>query len=166
MLSVYYDKICVKFASHHLLLYVVYMCQKSLNFTCAFKCYQQKCKWLHFSWATLYVTYIIKLHIDNIDVYTFCRAYTLLELSLSIRSAWIKQIYIRDTRWEKKSDKVFFWLCVTFLCQTYSLPFSCRPISISPALTAPRPASNPPNVTLLVTKETYLLLWYLSYTAR
>ena len=30
------------------------MCQKSLNFTYAFKCCQQKCKWLHFSWATLY----------------------------------------------------------------------------------------------------------------
>ena len=30
-----------KFASHHLLLYVVYMCQKSLNFIYAFKCYQQ-----------------------------------------------------------------------------------------------------------------------------
>jgi len=45
-----------KFASYHLLLlYVVYMCQKSLNFTYAFKCYQQKCKWLHFSWATLYM---------------------------------------------------------------------------------------------------------------
>jgi len=27
---------------------------KSLNFTYAFKYYQQKCKWLHFSWATLY----------------------------------------------------------------------------------------------------------------
>jgi len=53
VLSVYYDKICTKFASHHLLLYVVYMCQKSLNFTYALKCYQQKCKWLHFSWATL-----------------------------------------------------------------------------------------------------------------
>ena len=39
MLSVYYDKICIKFASHHL--YVVYMYQKSLNFTYAFKCYQQ-----------------------------------------------------------------------------------------------------------------------------
>jgi len=45
VLSVYYDKICIKFASHHLLLYVVYMCQKSLNFTYAFKCYHQKCKW-------------------------------------------------------------------------------------------------------------------------
>jgi len=41
VLSVYYDKICIKFASHHLLLYVVYMRQKSLNFTSAFKCYQQ-----------------------------------------------------------------------------------------------------------------------------
>jgi len=40
VLSVYYDKICIKFTSHHLL-YVVYMCQKSLNFTHAFKCYQQ-----------------------------------------------------------------------------------------------------------------------------
>jgi len=27
VLSVYYDKICLKFASHHFLLYVVYMCQ-------------------------------------------------------------------------------------------------------------------------------------------
>ena len=37
------------------MLYVVYMYQKSLNFTYAFKCYQQKCQWLHFSWATLYI---------------------------------------------------------------------------------------------------------------
>ena len=54
VLSVHYEKNCIKFASHHLLLYVVYMCQKSLNFTYAFKCYQQKCKWFHFSWATMY----------------------------------------------------------------------------------------------------------------
>jgi len=39
-----WQKIFIKFASHHLLLYVVYMCQKSLNFTNAFKCYQRKCK--------------------------------------------------------------------------------------------------------------------------
>jgi len=32
------------------------MCQKSLNFTYAFKCHLQKCKWLHFSWATVYYT--------------------------------------------------------------------------------------------------------------
>ena len=47
VLSVYYDKICLKFVSHHFLLYVVYMCQKLLNllnFTYAFKCYHQKCK--------------------------------------------------------------------------------------------------------------------------
>jgi len=31
--SVYYDKICLKFALHHFLLYAVYICQKSLNFT-------------------------------------------------------------------------------------------------------------------------------------
>jgi len=35
-------------------LYVVYICQKSLNFTYAFKCYQQNCSWLHFTWTTLY----------------------------------------------------------------------------------------------------------------
>jgi len=28
VLNVYYDEICLKFASHQLLLYVVYMCQK------------------------------------------------------------------------------------------------------------------------------------------
>jgi len=31
-----------KFASH-ILFYAVYICQKSLNFVYAFKCYQQKC---------------------------------------------------------------------------------------------------------------------------
>jgi len=44
MLNVYYDKICLKFAPHHFLLYVVYVCQKSLNFTYAgyaSKCYQE-----------------------------------------------------------------------------------------------------------------------------
>jgi len=44
MLSAYYDKICLKFTSHHFLLYAVYICQKSLNFIYAFKCYLQKCK--------------------------------------------------------------------------------------------------------------------------
>jgi len=54
MLSVYYDKICIKFASHHLLLYVVYITElyvgtefsglhvpKIIEFIHAFKCYQQ-----------------------------------------------------------------------------------------------------------------------------
>jgi len=39
----------------HFLLYAVYICQKSLNFTYAFKCYQQNCSWLHFTWPTLYI---------------------------------------------------------------------------------------------------------------
>jgi len=38
----------------HFLLYAVYICQKSLNFTYAFKSYQQNCSWLHFMWTTLY----------------------------------------------------------------------------------------------------------------
>jgi len=38
----------------HFLLYAVYICQKSLNFTYAFKCYQQNCSWFHFTWPTLY----------------------------------------------------------------------------------------------------------------
>jgi len=37
-------KICLKFASHHFLLYAVYICQKSLNFIYAFKCYKQEYK--------------------------------------------------------------------------------------------------------------------------
>jgi len=40
----------------HFLLHAVYICQKSLNFTYAFKCYQQNCSWLHFTWTTLYIT--------------------------------------------------------------------------------------------------------------
>ena len=35
---VYYDKICIKFPSHHFFLYEVYICENSLNFTYAFKC--------------------------------------------------------------------------------------------------------------------------------
>ena len=36
-------------------MYAVYICQKSLNFVYAFKCYQQKyVSWPHFSWTTLY----------------------------------------------------------------------------------------------------------------
>jgi len=37
-------KFAQKFASHHFLLYAVYICQKSLNFIYAFKYYQQKCQ--------------------------------------------------------------------------------------------------------------------------
>jgi len=54
----YVCKICLKFAPHHFLLYAIYICQKSLNFTYAFKCYQQNIvglSWLHFNWATLYI---------------------------------------------------------------------------------------------------------------
>jgi len=51
-----YDEICLKFASHNFLLYVVYMCQKSLNFTYAFKCYHKNVSWPHFSWPTLYMS--------------------------------------------------------------------------------------------------------------
>ena len=65
--SVYYDKICIKFVSHHLLLYAVYICQKSLNFTYAFKCYQQNCSCLHFTWPTLYIqSMYIKCQHDTI----------------------------------------------------------------------------------------------------
>jgi len=47
--------IVIKFASHHFLLYIVYVCKKSFNFTYALKCYHQKCSWPHFSWPTLYI---------------------------------------------------------------------------------------------------------------
>jgi len=59
VLSVYYDKICLKFAPHHFLLYTVYICQKSFSVIYAFKCYQQiaiHVSWPHFSWPTLYIT--------------------------------------------------------------------------------------------------------------
>ena len=34
----------IKLAAYHLLLYVVYLCQKSQNFVYALICYKQKCK--------------------------------------------------------------------------------------------------------------------------
>jgi len=48
-------------------LYAVYICQKSLNFTYAFKCYQQNCNWLHFTWTTLYTVQKLALHFHQQD---------------------------------------------------------------------------------------------------
>ena len=39
-----YSFINIKLAAYHLLLYVVYLCQKSYNFVYALICYKQKCK--------------------------------------------------------------------------------------------------------------------------
>jgi len=39
-----YPFINIKLAAYHLLLYVVYVCQKSYNFVYALICYKQKCK--------------------------------------------------------------------------------------------------------------------------
>jgi len=44
----------IKFASHHLLLYVVYMVPKIIDFYLCIQMLPAKCKWLHFSWPTLY----------------------------------------------------------------------------------------------------------------
>jgi len=61
MLNVYYEKICLKFASHHLSLYAVYICQKSLNFTYMHSNVTSKIvSWLHFSWTTLYCPKVSK----------------------------------------------------------------------------------------------------------
>jgi len=45
--------VTTKLWSHHL--NVIYMCQKSLNFIHAFKCYKQKRKLSSFKWPTLYI---------------------------------------------------------------------------------------------------------------
>jgi len=47
----YYTFIYIKFASRHLLLYVVYTCRKSFNFIDAFDCYKQKCELAPFNLA-------------------------------------------------------------------------------------------------------------------
>jgi len=44
----------IKLALRHLLLYVVYICQKSSNFTDAFSCYKQNESWPRLIWPTLY----------------------------------------------------------------------------------------------------------------
>jgi len=52
----YYDKLCLKFASHDFLLYAVYICQKSLNFIYALQiAINAGLSWPHFNWPTLYV---------------------------------------------------------------------------------------------------------------
>ena len=61
-------------------------CQKSLNFTYALKCYQQKCKWLHFSWATLYWCLIFSLQ-NCFLCYVFLRIFTESQHSCAMPSA-------------------------------------------------------------------------------
>jgi len=46
-----YVFIKIKLASYHLLLYIVYICQKSCNSINAFVCYKQKCKLARFNLA-------------------------------------------------------------------------------------------------------------------
>jgi len=53
----YYAFIKMKLASRHLLLYVVYTCQKSFNFINVFANYKQKCKLANLICPTLYVTF-------------------------------------------------------------------------------------------------------------
>ena len=56
VLSVYYDKkICLKFAPHHFLLYVVYMCQNNWILPMHSNVTIKNVNWPHFSWPTLYV---------------------------------------------------------------------------------------------------------------
>ena len=56
MLSVYYDKICLKLASHHFLLYVVYMCQNHWILPMHSNVTIKNVSWPHFSWRTLYAS--------------------------------------------------------------------------------------------------------------
>ena len=95
VLSVYYDKTCLKFASHHFLLYVVYMCQKSLNFTYALKYYHQKCSWPHFSWPTLYICRVLYLCLPDVR----CASCGTWPGSWQSRSGrwWCRRLY----RWNK-----------------------------------------------------------------
>jgi len=53
----------------HFLLYAVYICQKSLNTTYAFKCYQQNCSWLHFTWTTLYPYTVPSVRCSSLSCY-------------------------------------------------------------------------------------------------
>ena len=64
VLSVYYDKICLKFASHHflLLLYAVYICQKNYWIVSTYSSTSKNVSWPHFSWPTLYTHWILCLN--------------------------------------------------------------------------------------------------------
>ena len=95
--SVYYEKICLKFASHHFLLYAVYICEKSLNFIHAFKCYQQNCSWPHFSWATLHS------HMQNGTIFdlTVAKIQNITKTSQQQIFSWNKwfQTFRRETKY-------------------------------------------------------------------
>jgi len=47
---------------------LVYICQKSLNFTDAFKCYQQNCSWFHFTWTTPYSLLVSLMKLSKIVI--------------------------------------------------------------------------------------------------
>ena len=54
VLSVYYDKICLKVASHRFLLYVVYMYQNHWILPMHSNVTIKNVSWPHFSWPTMY----------------------------------------------------------------------------------------------------------------
>ena len=81
-------QICIKFASHHLLLYVDYMCQKSLNFTYAFKCYQQNVS--GFTLAGPPCTYIHKKYLYRAYYPNSKSLYALRSLNKKVFSSRLK----------------------------------------------------------------------------
>jgi len=55
VLSVYYDKMCLKFVSHHFLLYAVYICQNHWILSTHSNASRKNVSWPHLSWPTLYI---------------------------------------------------------------------------------------------------------------
>jgi len=87
MLNVYYDDICLKFASHHFLLYAVYICQKSLNFKyCSCKISRESV--LHSSWRHVMSGRKMMHYHVRVIKYITCRQMTSNKSSVSATGTW------------------------------------------------------------------------------
>ena len=96
------------------------MCQKSLNFTYAFKCYQQECKWLHFSWPTLYTVSSGTLN-PSIPYHTQ-PLHILLSSAVVCAESHDKFMFLRSSLKVERHD-VFLEI---FHCKSYRVSFLLR----------------------------------------
>jgi len=107
----------------HLLLYVIYLYQKSQNFIYAFICYKQKnVKWCHLMWATLYIVlYVLSWQLWLVPIHSWNIA--LLEFSMV---NLIIYCYLVDWLIDWLIDRVFLvadltWCVVVCQCSAHCI---------------------------------------------
>jgi len=106
--------------------YCYHIYQNLLNFTYAFKCYHQKCKFASLSWATLYTSLLISYQslmtmTDNQETGTWYQTVDyvehLMQSGTSLLDSGIEQNMFSARNWHQHLAPVS-WMCVTGLRQS------------------------------------------------